>query len=74
MSFKKDFTEYAEVFPTSTTWHMMSCAMEKLNLYMTEVITLPETEKTNNITFNAKKFFFKPTDCKFFGGNLTSVQ
>ena len=36
------------------------------------VITLLETARANNLTFNAKKFVFRSQDCPFFGGNLTS--
>ena len=35
------------------------------------VITLLETARVNNLTFNANKFVFKSQDCVFFGGNLT---
>ena len=35
------------------------------------VITLLETARANNLTFNAKKFVFRSQDCHFFGGNLT---
>ncbi|PFX34396.1 Retrovirus-related Pol polyprotein from transposon 17.6 [Stylophora pistillata] len=35
------------------------------------VITLLETARVNNLTFNANKFVFKSQDCTFFGGNLT---
>lgn len=35
------------------------------------VITLLETTRANNLTFNAEKFLFKSQDCPFFGGNLT---
>ena len=35
------------------------------------VITLLETARANNLTFNANKFVFKSQDCPFFGGNLT---
>ena len=35
------------------------------------VITLLETARVNNLTFNANKFVFKSQDCAFFGGNLT---
>ena len=35
------------------------------------VITLLETARANNLTFNAEKFVFKSQDCPFFGGSLT---
>ena len=35
------------------------------------VITLLETARANNLTFNANKFVFKSQDCAFFGGHLT---
>ena len=35
------------------------------------VITLLETARANNITFNVNKFVFKSQDCTFFGGNPT---
>ena len=35
------------------------------------VITLLETARVNNLTFNTNKFVFKSQDCAFFGGNLT---
>ena len=39
----------------------------------TAVITLPETARANNLTFNPNKFVFKSQDCAFFGGHLTPV-
>ena len=35
------------------------------------VITLLETARANNLTFNAEKFVFKSQDCPFFSGSLT---
>ena len=36
------------------------------------VITLWETARANNLTFNAEKFVSKSQDCPFFAGSLTS--
>ena len=38
------------------------------------VITLLETARANNLTFNANKFVFKSQDCAFFGGHLTPAR
>ena len=35
------------------------------------MITLLETARANNLTFNAEEDVFKSQDCVFFGGNLT---
>ena len=35
------------------------------------VITLLETARAYNLTFNPNKFVFKSQDCAFFGGHLT---
>ena len=39
----------------------------------TAVITLLETARANNLTFNPNKFVFKSQDCAFFGGQLTPL-
>ena len=39
----------------------------------TAVITLLETARANNLTFNPNKFVFRSQDCAFFGGHLTPL-
>ena len=39
----------------------------------TAVITLLETARANNLTFNPNKFVFTSQDCAFFGGHLTPL-
>ena len=49
------------------------CYSNEETTHDTGVMTLLETARANNLTFNPKKFVFKSQDCAFFGGHLTPL-
>ena len=49
------------------------CHGNKETTQDTAVITLLETVRANNLTFNPNKFVFNSQNCAFFGGHLTPV-
>ena len=46
------------------------CHGNKETTHDAAVITLLETGRANNLTFNGNKFVFKSQDCAFFGGHF----
>ena len=49
------------------------CHGNEKTTHDTAVITLLETARANNLTFNPNKFVFKSQDGAFFGGHLTPL-
>ena len=71
MFFREESTVLRNVPNSASIVDDILCHSNEETTHDAAVITLLETARANNLTFNANKFVFKSQDCAFFGGHLT---